>query len=422
MVDVYMARQQNFTLATLLFGATLLSACGGGENNDGGGGSNPATPFSWQRHNQNPLIVPTLTVTTIDYTAADPSVLFDNSDNKWKLWFSSSLTNRNNGSNVITIKYSDSADGVTWSTPIVAFQSSADVNAWDHTHAETPAVIKNPNVNAPAGEKFMMWYSGANTTLAASQNRPTTFPYYQIGLAYSADGKSFTRVSPGVNNQPGLALQASAALFGSNLPGNYGDGLLADPEVIYRNNSFHIWFSSMAETVPAPVSPVGRTPLAFGISHATSTDGINWSTSHDNPLSSLRKIGEVASGQQPSVLFNSSSNQYEMWLTNDTALESTLMPCSAFQAYGFWKAISNDGVNWTPDYVSRDFAWIPTFSYEANGLFTGVEVVRVNGEYRAYYTAWSNSNIPDPSLYLCPDQFNGFIPAISTLNLAIWSN
>jgi len=111
-----------------------------------------------------------------------------------------------------------------------------------------------------------------------------------------------------------------------------------------------------------------------------------------------------------------------MWLTNDTALESTLMPCNAFQAYGFFKAISNDGVSWTADYTARDVTWMPSFAYEANGLFTGVEVVRVNGEYRAYYSSWSNNNIPDPNIYLCPDQNGGFIPAISTLNLATWSN
>ncbi len=400
----------------LIAAALFLAACGGG---GGGNGGQPAAG-GWQRHAANPLILPQPDATTIDYSTADPSVLLDPSDNKWKIWFSSSLKNRTTLVETMTIKYAESTDGVNWTTPVIAFQTSGNANDWDYTHAETPMVLINPDPVAPASQRFLLWYSGGNTTLAASQNRPTGFPYYQIGLAYSADGKSFTRVTPGLNNQPGLTLAADAALFG-NLPGAYGDGLVADPDVIYKNNSFHIWFSSYAETVPNPVAPTGRTPLAFGISHAVSSDGVNWTFPHDNPLPSLRKPGETASGQQPSVLFNPARNQYEMWFTNDTANESKTVPCNAFQATGFWHAVSGDGVNWTPEYSAQHFTWQPGNAYESLGLMTGVKVVLINGEYRAYYSSWSSVQIPDPINYKCPDQQGGLLSAVTSLNLATYT-
>ncbi|HKR58165.1 MAG TPA: hypothetical protein VJS64_00425, partial [Pyrinomonadaceae bacterium] len=265
---------------------------------------------------------------------------------------------------------------------------------------------------APASQKFMMWYAGANKTLAPSENRPTVFPYYQIGLAYSADGKSFTRHTPGINNKPGLVLVANAALFGANLPGVFGDGLVADPEVIYRNNLYHMWFSSYAQTVP------NRTPLAFGIAHATSNDGITWSAPHANPLSTLAKPGEVAAGQQPSVLFNSATSQYEMWFSNDSAAEKATIPCSFNTMKGFWRAVSSDGVSWIPDYNKRDLSYDMQYAYESLGFLTGVEVVLDNGTYRAYYSAWGTEQIPNNSVYLCPDQQNNLIPAVLTLNRA----
>lgn len=372
----------------------------------------------WVRQVDNPLIVPELTATTLDFGPADPTVLFDEEDNKWKAWFSSTEKSTSSGSETMAIKYSESLDGTSWSTPQIAFQVSNNPAAWDHTHAETPAVIKNPNPTAPASEKFMLWYSGANTTLAASENRPDTFPYYQIGLAYSADGKSFIRHTPGVGNRPGLVLVADAALFGGSLPGVFGDGLVADPEVVFKDSQFHMWFSSYAESVPVPASPDGRSPLAFGIAHATSVDGISWSFSHDNPLSSLAKAGEVAAGQQPSVLLNPVTNQYEMWFSNDSEAEKSTIPCSFNTVTGFWHAVSDDGINWIPDYSKRDLTYNIQLAYESLGFLTGIEVVIVNGTYHAYISAWGTEQIPDDTFYLCPDQSGGFIPAVLTLNRA----
>lgn len=391
-----------------------LFACGG--KNDESGNSVAPSAANWVRQAGNPLIVPKLTATTLDYGPADPTVLFDTEDNKWKAWFSSTLKDTSTSIETMTIKYSESPDGVVWLEPRVAFQVSSDPMAWDHTHTETPTVIKNPNPAPSFDQKFMMWYAGANKTLAPSENRTATFPYYQIGLAFSADGKSFTRYSPGLNNKPGLVLEANADLFGTSLPGVFGDGLVADPEVIYRNNLYQMWFSSYAETVPV------RTPLAFGIAHATSNDGITWSAAQANPLSTLAKFGEVTAGQQPSVLFNAIANQYEMWFSNDTAAEKATIPCSFNTVIGFWRAVSSDGVIWTPNYSKRDLTYDTQYAFESLGFLTGVKVLLDNGTYRAYYSAWGTTQIPDPDYYLCPDQQGDFISGVLTLNRASFTS
>jgi hypothetical protein len=401
----------------LLFMVLVVSGC----NNDGSGGSGLNRDTGWMRQVENPLVIAGLTDTTLDFGPADPSVLYDEQDNLWKVWFSSTLMDIASESEIMTIKYAHSKDGITWSDPQIVLQAASDTTAWDHTHIETPAVIKNPDPHAPPGQKFILWYSGANTTLASGENRPTTFPYYQIGMAYSADGLSFTRYTPGLNNKPGLALVAEAGLFGSRLPGVFGDGVVADPEVIYRDKRFYMWFSSYAEFVPEPVTASGRSPLAFGIALVTSSDGINWSTNHDNPLLSLAKPGEVAAGQQPSVLFNPDTDQYEMWFSNDSDTETSTPPCNFNTVNGFWRAVSNDGINWTPDYSARDLTYDTRHGYESLGFLTGIEVAYVNGTYRAYYCAWGADHIPDDTVYLCPDRQGGLIPAVLSLNLATFT-
>ena len=403
-----------YKLTVLLMGL-LLAGCGGGSNNTIG----VVALTGWQRDSTNPLIVPTVTTSTLNYGPADPSVLYDPDDNKWKVWFSSTDEGLNSGVKTgvktISIKYAESSDGVHWTDPQTAFQVATDSSAWDHTNVETPSVIINPDAGAPASEKFMLYYAGANTDLAVSENRPTTFPYYQIGLAYSADGKFFTRYSPGLNNKPGLVLVADAALFGTLSGGTFGDGLVADPSVVVKDGVYHMWFSSYAETVTAS----GRTPLAFGISHVTSSDGITWSAGgQDNPLNTLAKTGETSAGQQPSVLFNTGTNQFEMWFSNDSDTEKQAIPCSFNTVTGFWHAVSTDGITWTPDYTARDLSYDNSLGYEAYGFLTGVDALLVNGTYYLYYSAWGSTQIPDQSLYLCPDQTGALFPAVLTLNRA----
>ena len=369
-------------------------------------------PKDWIKESQNPLVVPKLTNTLIDYGPADPTVMYDNESKIWKAWYSSSLKDIASGNNTMVIQYIESIDGIVWSTPIVSFEESKDPNAWDYTNVETPTVIKNPNLNASVNQKYMMWYAGANDELSVSKNRTIGFSYYQIGLAYSADGKFFSRISPGINNSLGLVLIPTKELFGATLPGILGDGVVADPEVLYQNNLFHMWFSCFAETAPV------RSPLAYGLGHATSRDGVVWEFPNANPLATLYKQGDVSGGVQPSVLFNTSIAKYEMWFSNDNSEDKVSIPCSFNTVKGFWKATSIDGVIWSPDYTKRSLIYSSQLGYEALGFLTGVKVILKDDAYYAYYSSWGNEQIPDKSIYLCPDQKGLLMPGVLTLNRA----
>lgn len=397
-------RIKPYVIALFASVVTILFACGG--SGTSAVAVSTAQNTGWQQESNNPLIVPTFSIATMDWGPTDPSLLFDTDDNKWKIWYASVIKDRTSGNETMTIKYAESTDGVQWSVPQIAFQIASDITAWDHTHTETPSVIKNPIATDP-DKKYMLWYSGANIDNAPGENRPDTFPYYQIGLAYSADGTAFTRVTPGLHNKAGLVLEADASIFGSSLPGTFGDGVVADPEVIVKDGQMHMWFSSYAESVPSPISTSGRIPLAFGISHMTSTDGVTWTASHDNPLASLAKNGDVVGGQQPSVVFNSTSNQYEMWFSNDTDAEKAMIPCHFNTVNGFYHATSNDGITWMPDYSDYDLAYDTNKAYESLGFLTGVEALIVNNVYYMYYVAWGTEQNPDSSVYLCPGQTAG---------------
>lgn len=386
----------------------LITACGGSDS--------PATPpTGWIRQSENPIIVPTKGATTLDFGPADPSVMFDSADNKWKVWFSSTIQVINTSTKTITLRYAESTDGVLWSNPQTVFEVASDPAAWDHTHVETPTVIKNPDPTAAADKKFMLWYAGANTTLNAGLGRISGQPYYQIGLAYSADGKSFTRYTPGLTNKPGLVLIAKAEVF-RNLPGIFTDGTVADPSVLYKDNTFHLWFSSWA------TGTINGNPsdLAFGISHLTSTDGITWSATHDNPLSSLFKPSELAGGRDPSILYNQTTLQFELWFTNDSKAAQDSLPCQFNTVKGFWHAVSTDGILWIPNYSRYDLEYNPLYRTEQYGFLRGIAVILVGGRLRAFYSAFGAEANPDPNIYLCPDLQGKVFPATLTLNRATY--
>ena len=109
-----------------------------------------------------------------------------------------------------------------------------------------------------------------------------------------------------------------------------------------------------------------------------------------------------------------------MWFTNDTLAEELSLPCHFNTVIGFWHAVSSDGVQWIPDYAKYNLEYSTQYRYEVLGFLRGIDVVLVNGQYHAYYSSFGTEQIPDSSLYLCPNQQNILIPAVLTLNRAMY--
>jgi len=337
----------------------------------------------------------------LDISIADPDVLYDPLAGEWRLWYQAGRARAFTVSdNRMVIRCAWSTDdGASWTVhPEPALTLPRDAAAWDATHTETPSVVYDPD--APADRRYKLYYSGASGT------HPWGFPNYQIGLAISSDGRKFRRLpaSESPYGQAGLVLQVAEAL--PDTPGLV-DGVVADPEVQLIQGVYHLWFSSFANDAAGNM-------IAFGISHATSSDGIHWTPSPNNPIPSLRNDANIG-GQQPSVAWNPVLQHWEMWFTLDTEAEVAQIPSSFNPALGFWLATSRDARTWEVDYhAPRDVYWRPNSIYEKYGLLTGADVVIVHGVRHLFYSAWGSNDVPKG--FVVPVRNGrGVVPAVLNL-------
>ncbi|MGB0525719.1 MAG: hypothetical protein ACPGJS_22260 [Flammeovirgaceae bacterium] len=344
------------------------------------GRENRSEPFLedslWTRNIENPIM--SAGFKAIDgYTAisvSDPSVLFDEEDNIWKMWVAIGWFE---GEQFKTgIKYAESNDGTSWSIhPDICLQPSTVSSSWDYTSVETPMVVKVEN--NPSDKKYLLWYSGGNITINPLGE---DYPRFQIGLAYSADGITFNKISESESpyQQEGLVFKVEDAF--PSFP-SVKTGIVADPSVIYENGVFKMWFTSIGLTI-------NDEDVDGGVAYAESVDGINWTASAQNPLQSLKRISEdfVA---QPAVVYDAQSSQYEMWFSAD--YESELEEVGMNGTIGFWYANSADGLNWTVSRDDdRDFKYAKNIQSEAFGLTVGCFPTYKNDSLILYYGALSS--------------------------------
>ena len=133
--------------------------------------------------------------------------------------------------------------------------------------AERAQIIKQ------RGDEFLRMQNGHIVRRSDGQKAPQiiTFTDYAIGVAFSADGTTFTRAA----SNGGKVLDA-AQVYPASL-----DGVVADPELVVKDGVYHLWFSSFGCS-GTNCATVDR----YGIAHATSTDAITW-TVEAAPVMSL---------------------------------------------------------------------------------------------------------------------------------------
>jgi len=337
----------------------------------------------------------------LDIAVADPDVVYDMDTGVWHLWYQTRRASTYTSSdNQMVIRHAQSAGGgSSWSIDRKpALTLPGNPSAWDAAYTETPSVVYDSA--APEDRRYKLYYSGANG------QHPMGFPNYQIGLAVSADGRTFRRLSASESpyHQAGLILRIVEALPDVEA---LADGIIADPEAQLINGVYHLWFSSFVNDADGKI-------LAFGISHATSSDGIHWKPSANNPIPSLRNANN-AGGQQPSVAWNPVLKRWEMWFTSDTEDEIVQIPSTFNPALGFWLATSKDAISWEVDYSApRNVYWRPGSSDEEYGLLTGAEVVIVNGARHLFYTGWGSVGVPEG--FVVPVRDNRkYVPAVLNL-------
>ncbi len=338
----------------------------------------------------------------IDISISDPSLSWDGQT--WQLYYATSHgTSYTSADLVNQIRHATAPDATTWTVDDPpALVASSDTTAWDHINTETPTVLENPS--APADQRYLMLYSGANGMFPGA-----AFPNYAIGAAFSADGKTFTRIPAAMSPHglDGLVFTGADAY-----PGATG-AIVADPELALVGSTYHLWFSSYACTG----SPCAATD--YGIGHATSTDGIHWTVA-EVPVKSLLRasIDPTTGGGQPSVVYDAFHCEYEMWFTSDASGDTLTQPVVFNNMAGVWHADSTDGITWHVDFTrERDVTWDKTQPGEHLGLLTGADVGDKDGARYMVFVGFDDQNVPTG--FALPDRsVQGYEPGVMTLDLA----
>jgi len=343
----------------------------------------------------------------LDVTIADPDVHWDAGANVFRAYFMAARGASFAGPLVQSIRRMDSSDGVAWTlaeTP--ALLASSDAAAWDHANTETPTVVINPD--APPARRYLMMYSGASAALPGR-----SFPAYAIGAAFSADGVTFTRVSASESPHG----KAGLVLTGAQIYPVAAGALVADPELVYRDGRYQLWFSSFA---CRSASAQCDTVTAFGIGHATSLDGVTWTAAAQNPIPGLLRdpILPGTGGQQPSVVWDARRCRYELWLTSDGAGENDNQPIEFNNMVGVFRATSSDGQAWQVDYTgARDLTWNPLAPGQPLGLLTGADVAARGDQRLMLYVGFDDHDIPT-DFYLPDRTAVGYRPGVMALEVA----
>ena len=408
---------------TVLLCLLSLAACGGDDAStpvDASADAQPDAPPSncqaqgatgqFLRRANNPRLRPRQTFTDgkIDISISDPDVRWDAVTARWDLVYASSHgTSYQSSDQAGVIRHASSADRITWTVDEApALTVSTDPQAWDRKRTETPTVVWNPN--APADRRYLMLYSGASGPFP---HAGYAFSNYAIGAAISADGKVFTRIGAAESpkGKAGLVLTATDVFpVGS-------DGVVADPELALVNGTYHLFFSSFSCK-----GTDCQTRENFGISHATSTDGIHWVIA-EAPVRSLLRMSAVltSGGAQPTVIYDEAHCSWEMWLTSDAAGEHDNQPVAFNNMTGVWHADSKDGVNWHINYAfARELTWTPSEAGEPLGLLTGADVAQNGNGRLMLYVGFDDQMVP-ANFYL-PDHSvtPGYRPGVMVLNVA----
>ncbi len=267
----------------------------------------------WTRHPGNPVLkpgrkTPGAPIGNDYYNLSDPCVVKD--DGVYKMWYTSSGPTTALAVNHCNISYAESTDGVSWTkyegNPVL----DANPSSWDEFAVETVAVLLDDD--APASERFKMWYAGRTSETPGD-------PAYDIGYAWSTDGKAWTK--------------HSAPVLVKGAADDWDNHFLEGPSVIKDGATFKMWYAAM-DAIANDQASDGKVCIGY----AESTDGIVW-VKHEGPVLVTGGSGtwDFVTVQDPCVLKVGAS--YCLWYGGKTSDVKNYG-----QRMGF--ASSSDGITW----------------------------------------------------------------------------
>ena len=367
-----------------------------GPNNRQIGYATSPDSINWTKYGSNPVLSPGPPGSWDDEYVDSPWVIFIKG--KYHMWYTGS-----NGS-VVQSGHATSLDGIIWEkdtlNPILP---AGEAGSWDEGGAYQPCVLIGND------STYHMFYSGGG------------YLQWKIGYAYSSDGQNWTKYSGNPVMQHGsggswdnafvglctVSFNQDSTLFkmwytGANLNSvnNWDIGYAAAPLIpigvvnlypikypvnpVFRRGSIGNWDSNNA-LAPSILYDGTMYRMWYGgygggvgshIGYAYSADGISW-TRNPDPV-----VPQGPSGSwydhtsfQPSVLFDSDSNQYKMWFCGHDG---------NFDNRKIGYATSHDTIQWTV--YGSDPLLTPGPSGSWDNLSVGApNVLFIDGVYHMWY-------------------------------------
>lgn len=344
----------------------------------------------WARCPDSPVVVAGARLPSglVETSTGDPDVLWDPDERLWKMWWSTGAAPsyaKADGA-PIHLKYAESQDGLTWTAQAApVLESATDATRWDDSALETPTVIKV--ASNPPERRYVMFYAGVNR--AVIPREAAGFDWYQLGVAFSADGRRFTRLpaaeSPYAKVSTPYANVEGLVLLGRDaFPGVAGveDGIVADPEVVFDGAGYHLFFSSYASRVDR------KAALAYGVGHADLP-------SMAAPLPRPRTGNPVLEGAtQPSVVRGPAG--FEMFVVYDSDADKARSPLAfPFSYWGPWRHTSTDLATFSAKPATYDFAFDGAGPQDRYGMVKAGDMAYADGVYRYYYPAFGALRVPE---------------------------
>jgi predicted GH43/DUF377 family glycosyl hydrolase len=228
-------------LATTL----LFAACASGVPELPGNGN-------WSKYAGNPVLMPGrktpgAAIGNDYYNLSDPCVIKD--AGVYKIWYTSSGKTAAIPENHCSISYAESPDGISWSKNAGNPVLDASPASWDAYAVETVTVLLDAD-EPDAARRYKMWYAGRTSEEAGN-------PAYDIGYAWSADGKAWTK-----HPSPVMARGTGGA---------WDNRFLEGPSVIKDGETYKMWYAAMDAEGNGQASD-GKVCIGY----AESDDGIEW--------------------------------------------------------------------------------------------------------------------------------------------------
>lgn len=234
----------------------------------------------WNKYEDNPVLDAAYDGGWDSLAVETATVIIDEDaslDERYKMWYAGETETGGK----YNLGYATSPDGLVWTkhgAPILEVGADSE---WDNYFLEGPTVIKE-------GGTYKMWYAGFDLTFDGA----STDGFVNIGYATSTDGISWEKYA----GNPVLRVSESG----------WDSIYVQDPHVIKVGETYHLWYGG--------ANQYDNYGQATG--YASSTDGINWTKSPENPVLTPGELGEWDANTTsfPTVLLDS-DGQLKMWYT-----------------------------------------------------------------------------------------------------------